>query len=83
MTIWWKLSIVCVIIVSIFGAGVFAEKKMNLAAQATSAYAALTQAQKGEMAIIKDQQQLERNYAKHKDPCDNAFVPADDSRVLH
>lgn len=82
MTIWWKLSVLCAIVVLIFSAGVYSEKKLNLAAQATSAYAALTQAQKGEMNIIKDQQQLERNYAKHKDPCDNVIVPADDSRVL-
>ena len=83
MTIWWKIGLFCLFVSTVFGAGVYTEKKFNLAAQATSAYKALTNAQNGEMEIIKDQQKLEENHAKNSDPCDDVVLPSDDSRVLH
>ena len=82
MTIWWKIAAFCLFVATVFGAGVYTEKKFSIAKQVESAYRALGSAQKGEMEIIKDQQELEKNHAKHKDPCDDAIVPPDDDRVL-
>lgn len=79
MNIYWQLFV----IVSVFSAGAYTDHKFSLADKVTSAYAAVTKAQNGEMEIIKDNQALENNHEKHKDPCDNAIVPSDDDRVLH
>lgn len=77
---WWAIAIFT------FGVtvGTYCDSRFHVADQVDSAYRQVAKAQKGEMEIIKDQQKLEANHAKHKDdPCDNALVPADDTRVLH
>ena len=83
MTFWWKLAAFCLFVTSVFGAGVYTEKKFSFANQVTAAYAALSKTQHGEMNIIKDQQKLESNREKNSDPCNNVRVPDNDSRVLY